>query len=543
MRIRLIIPLSLLAAAILFSMLMISGCGNLDIEGPEPGNNTPWVKWAITPSDSMVHSFNPALQWFGGDTDGLINDYMYGVFQAAYMDSAARETSLEIPDTLTWISLGIVTEATIPLVASPDSSVSVGQYVVMRGVDDQGDTSNVINRYLLRTNNRPTCIVNVPENPQWVLPDTTSTWFGIPITWDGGDSLDYPGAQPDGPYASRSSAELDSADFNPDTAPFYDQLTDLDDDSLRILATGSSFRDLRTGFYIIYVRNYDDANVPSAPALGIFEVYEPLWIIHPNEAKDILLVDHNRYYPLSPPTQSRWGELPPVYRDSVDRFYIEMVENAGFTSADYDVFDTHVDTFLVDKPDLYRYRMVIALDTDWNLMIPLEQQAAYTEYLGVGGKIWVIGRRSFETTAVSGRQDYPLDDDELPYLYLNLEASVLNRVADRDVVEFNGATPLMAPLPILNIDTLRVSYTSWALNDYSEALFGIGSLIRFGGSETVYIFRSVDPNNATYHDFPVAVRYDAGTYKTSYFAFPLYFIEDAAAFQAAEVMLDWFLQE
>lgn len=541
MRIRLIIPLSLLAAAILFSILMISGCGNLDIEGPQPGNNAPWVKWAITPSDSMVHSFNPTLQWFGGDTDGLINDYMFGVFQAAYMDSATRETSLEIPDTLTWISLGIVTEATIPLVASPDSSVSVGQYVVMRGVDDQGDTSNVINRYLLRTNNRPTCIVTVPEDPQWVLPDTTSTWFGIPITWEGGDSLDYPDAQPDflwevhvyGPYPDSTTVHNDTINFDPATAPYRYSLVDNDDDPLRIAGTGFNFLDLRTGFYIIYVRNYDDANVPSAPALGIFEVYEPHWIYHPGETKDILIVSHSSYQ------GQYYGELEPEHRDSVEQFYTEMVLAAGFTQNDFDWFDGEAE--FVNRDTLYKYRMVMALDTDWRNQIPDDQQAEYAEYLDVGGKIWIIGRRSFDLIPASSSIEYGATG--LPFSYINLDGAFLNASNDPNQVDFTGASPLIADLPQLEVDTLRVSYTSWPLNNYAEALYGVGFLITLGECETIYLYDALEPSTSSYQDFPVAVRYDAGTYKTAYFAFPLYFIEDAAAFQAAETMLDWFLQE
>lgn len=489
----------------------------------------------------MVHSFNPTLQWFGGDTDGLINDYMYGVFQAAYMDSATRETSLEIPDTLTWVSLGVVTRATIPLVASPDSSVSVGQYVVLRGIDDQGNISNVINRYLMRTNNRPTCIVHVPDEPEWVLPDTTSTWFGIPITWEGGDSLDYPGNQPNflwevkvfGPYASRSSAELDSSDFNPDTAPFYYMLRDFDEDSLRIEATGSSFRDLRTGFYIIYVRNFDDANVPSAPALGIFEVYEPHWIYHPAETKDILLVSHSSYQ------GQYYGELEPIHRDSVELFYTQMVMAAGFTSNDFDWIDG--DANFVARDTLYKYRMVMALDTDWRNMLSDDQQEEYGAYLEVGGKIWVIGRRSFDLIPSSSHIEYGTTG--LPFTYLNLDGAFLNATNDPNQVDFVGASPITAEFPELEVDTLRVSYTSWPLNHYAEALYGVGFLITLGECETVYLYDALEPSTSSYQDFPVAVRYDAGTYKTSYFAFPLYFIQDAGAFQAAEAMLNWFLTE
>ena len=293
---RLLLPLSLLAAAMLFSILAISGCGPLDIEGPPLENIKPWISWAITPSDSVVHSFNPTLHWFGNDQDGQINDIIFGVFEGNYMDSVSRETNLAIPDTLTWVSVGNVTSAVIPLFASPDSSDTVGQYVVMRAIDDAGDSSAIINRYLFRTNHRPTCIITVPDEPQWSLPQITETWPGIPVSWEGGDSLDYTGAQPDflwevfifGPYADSASAHNDTVNFDPSTAPLYGAVSDDDDDPLRVDFTAVSFYNMVTGFYVIYVRNYDDANVPSSPALGIIEVYEPHWIRNPDEAKATL---------------------------------------------------------------------------------------------------------------------------------------------------------------------------------------------------------------------------------------------------------------
>lgn len=540
MRIRLIIPFSLLAAAIIFSILTISGCGNLDIQGPQLENSPPWVKWAITPSDSMVHSFNPALRWFGGDTNGLIADFQYGVFQAAYLDSASRETSLDIPDTLTWISLGNVTRATIPLVASPDSSVSVGQYVVLRAIDDEGDTSNVINRYLMRTNNRPTCIVTVPEDPEWVLPDTTSTWNGIPITWEGGDSLDYPGAQPDflwevkifGPYETRNSAELDSADFNPDTAPLYDQLTDNDEDSLRIVATGHSFTNLLTGYYIIYVRNYDDANVPSVPALGIFEVYEPHWIRHPDETMDILLLNSTFYSPLV-------GNLPSDWSDSVHQFYANVIDDAGIAPDKW--------TWINVVPNirtLYLYRLVIIDDLDWNQDINQTTQEAFVDYLDVGGMIWVIGRMSFSNTAgFTGLYQYQGNAVEpLPFTFLGLAGAYFSSITDTP--EFIGANKydnVSAAFPDISIDPLKVQ----ALNgDFDYAIPQVEFLILAPGTESIYKFNAINPSvSGTFHNFPVAVRRETATLKTSYFSFPLFMMDYDEAAQIFDTMLTWFLSE
>ena len=539
MKKRLIIPISLLAAAILISLIIFSGCGNLEIEGPELINAKPWISWAIVPSDSLVHSFNPQLRWFGADQDGMINDYIYGVFQGDYMDSLDRVTSLVIPDTMEWISLGIVTSAIIPLVASPDTSDTIGQYVVLRAIDDAGDSSNIINRYLYRTNHKPTCIVTVPSDPQWILPDTTSSWSGVGISWEGGDSLDYPEMQPNfiwevriyGPFDSEP--DLQSPDTSDATLLRYITDNDPDEDSLKIVITSARLKNLRTGFYIIYVRNFDDANVSSIPSLGVIHVFEPHWIYHADEAKDILLVNHSSYQ------GTYYGELEPYHRDSVEQFYTAMVESAGYTEDDYNWFNGEADFAALDT--LYKYRMVIALDTDWRNMILESQQNEYGDYLDVGGKIWVIGRRSFDLIPSSSTVAYGMAG--LPFVYMNLDGAYLNASNNPNRVDFTGASPLIGTFPRLQVDTLRVSYTSWPANHYAEALFGVGFLIRLGQSEPIYTYNALEPLTSLYHDMPVAIRYDSGTYKTSYFAFPLYFIKDAGAFQAADLMLQWFLEE
>jgi len=534
---KLLIPISLLAAAIMTSIILLSGCDPMDIKGPEPGNVSPWVTWAITPSDSVVHYYNPTLQWFGGDEDGQINDFIYGVFQAAYMDSATRVTSLEIPDTLTWVSVGTNTSSRVPLVASPDSSVSVGQYVVLRAVDDQGDYSETINRYLMRRNNRPTCLVTVPEGPQWVLPETTSTWNGIDISWEGGDSLDYTGAQPDflwevrifGPYAAVPDT------LNPDTsgAMFLRYLKDSDDDSLRIEATSASLVDLRTGYYIISVRNFDDANVPSVPALGVIDVYEPHWIYHPDEAKDILFLNQNSFNPLP-------ANLPAGWADSVHQFYSDLIADAGIAADKWDWFDA-----VPDINSLYMYRLVLISDLDWNADISTNVQEPIIDYMNVGGKLWVTGRFSFYNTSTSaGLYEYLGNAAEpLPFTYLGLEAAYYPpyNLTDAEFVGARENESANAGLPDLNVDTLKIQ----ALNgSFDYALPRVERLIITADAQTVYTFNAILPNAPnTFHGFPVGVRMEGPTFKSSYFCFPLFFIEYSQASESFNVMLDWFLEE
>ncbi len=522
----------LLAAAGFVSLLLLSGCNPIELTGTAPVNIAPQILWADFPQDSLAYSYNPTLYWYSKDSDGQVMEYEYAVILADTVNAQGGPSDVadNIADSA-WISLGNVTRARIPLFASPDTSVFVEQFVFVRCMDDKEAYSDAIYLFLSRNNHPPTCEVFLPPGPQWCLPETTNSWTGIPVSWDGKDSLDYPGIPPAflwevriyGPFADSLSA---------DTTGSYVPMVDLETGDLLTTAKSGIITDLVTGWYIVYVKNYDDAFVPSIPVLGSLEVYEPRWIRH-SDYKEILLVDHNKLF-----STPRYGELTVAFRDSLTDYYTALIEGAGYTGAQYDVFDANDDlTVVVDQSVLYDYKLVVVIDTDWNRKISTTQQDQYAKYLDVGGMLWVIGRRSFDDPSQLARIEYA----GLPFNYMNLTGAYLNTPNARDSAEFRGATPLVAGFPELSVDTLKVSYTSWPLNHYAEALFGVGYIVLRPGSEPLYTFQALDPFTSRFHAFPVAARYDPGTYKTSYFSFPLYFIDQASAQTVTSNMLEWFL--
>jgi hypothetical protein len=537
----------LTVAASILVLLLISGCSELDVKGNPVTNLAPTIEWADDAGlwDGRSYSSNPVLKWVPKDSDGLVVDNFYIVLLGDYVDDMGGPDEViaqnAYPDTTVWTSLGEVSEAYVPLYASADTSVYVEQYVFMRCVDDVGDSSSTIHLFLSRNNHPPTCIIVVPEGPQWCLPDTNSSWNGIPISWEGGDSLDFPGAQPDflwevkafGPYLDLISAENAMNDFNPDTEPLYGQAVDPVTGEPLVEFESINMLNLVTGFYIMYVRNFDDAFVPADPAMDIIEVYEPHWIRHSNYIP-IAVIDHGKF---TDPTV--WGDLSPDYKDSVTQFYNDMLLGAGITSDQYDFIDATPNA-VVTVHDLYKYRLVIALDTDWTNLIPALQQEEYARYLDVGGQLWLTGRRSFNAQSGSGHGEFGDSSVELPFRYMNLDGNFLNTPSERDVTDFVGASPLISGFPEISVDTIKVGYTSWGPYNYSQSLFGICYLIRQLDSETIYKFNAEDPFNSPYEAFPVAIRYDSGSFKTSYFAFPLYFCDLDDAIVVAQNMLDWY---
>jgi hypothetical protein len=96
---------------------------------------------------------------------------------------------------------------------------------------------------------------------------------------------------------------------------------------------------------------------------------------------------------------------------------------------------------------------------------------------------------------------------------------------------------------MLEIDTFLVQQTGFGPFTF-DALARVEHLIRFSTSEPLYVFVSNDQfSDSTFHGFPVAIRYETATFKTSYFSFPLFFIKYDQASNVADQMLAWFLDE
>ena len=532
-----VILLMLLFGAALLTTGVFIGCETLPVEGTMKVNAAPTIEWAVVPQDSMRHSSNPLLKWIGKDTNGQIIslDYEYCVVleEDVNANGGAAAMAADFDTAYVWTSVGNATKAVIPLYASEDTSVFVDQFVFMRCSDENGDYSNIIYVFLSRNNHPPTCSINVPPGPQWCVPDTSDFWSGIQVTWDGKDSIDYTGFQPDflwevrryGPFADSASA---------DTLGQFSRIVNSETGEWKIPLKGYTYTNLETGWYLFYVRNYDDAAVGSVPALGYIDVYEPNWIRHQDVVKDVLFVNCSTFQPVP-------GNFGSAWADSISEFYANLMEDAGFTTEQWDwTSDT-----TPPKSMLYNYRMVIVDDIDWNAPIfnvNDNPETVFARYLDVGGKIWVIGRFSFSNVANQDAPvNYPQENHPLAYTYLDLSTTIYP-VANFTFAEFVGAEPVSGTgLPRIQVDTLKVQDL---VGTYTTAVPKVERLARENNSETIYTFVSAEPGSpGTFHGFPVAIRKDNGVFKSSYFSFHLFFLPYNQASTIFNNMITWYLEE
>ncbi len=548
------ILLALLALGMV-TVLLIS-CGPASRKGAVVPNVAPQIRWADIPIDSTRYTMNPTIKWWGTDKDGQIEAYRYSILLADYVNSNGGPDAIinSFPDTATWTELaGNISQTKVFLYSSQDTSVYIDQFVFMRAIDDDNASSSTIYLLLSRKNHPPTCRVVLPDSTQWCLPESTSRWQGITIAWDGKDSLDYPGLQPDFQWQVRAYGPFaDSASADTLPAHLYWALIDEQSHSDWTMNKSTSLINFVTGYYMIYARNRDDALVPAeVPATGVISVFEPQWIRN-SDFKKILLVEHSRY------ATNRPGELRSIFADSVREFYTQLLDSAGYSPSEYDWYSTN-GTLLVDKDILYNYRMVMAVNIDAFLAtdpsgldtlygpVSTDQRAFYKAYLNVGGMLWVVGRRSFENPLAGASSDGQVNfaSTSLQHRYLDLISVNTPKRSEPLAAEFSGAISILPGFEDIYVDTLRVSYTSTASNHYAEALRGVETLVRGdspeGLSETIYLYRAINPDTSRYANLPAAIRFTTTGYKTSYFSFPLYFMEKSQAVAVTRRMLDWFL--
>ena len=553
----------LLGALALVFLFMIS-CDELPFKGTEKVNVAPRVFWADI-RWALDHSQNPNLRWWSRDIDGQVIDYQYSVLLDSTVQAlgGADAVAANFPSFATWT---IVHEdsSTIQLYASLDPDEFVPQYVFLKAMDDDSAFSEIIYSFLRRNNHAPTCYLVLPyidtngnnhydrgepPDPQWCLPETTGSWQGIRVAWIGKDSIDIEGIQPDFQWNLRIYGPFDA---EPDS-------TDTTSQNLLVEYTDAAgvpwvwdkqkyLTNLVTGWYIIYARNRDDAFVSAVPAIGFLRVYEPRWIRH-SDSRPVMVANHSWYYAGPQVPNPLAGEMLVAYRDSVNLFYRQLLADAGYTLGDSDWFDYTSGNFefIPQKAYLYNHRLVIVIDNDWSRAFrtesQLDQETPYGQYLDVGGQVWVIGRRSFDGQTDVGFKEFGPFYHPVALTYFNLSGSFNEAMAIPAQVEFAGAVSLISEFPDLVLAPERVRQTSNVNYTYENALRGVSYLIRLNDSETIYRFNATNPDTSRFHNFPVAIRYDSGTFKTSCFSFPLYFINYDQALMVTENMLDWFLSE
>lgn len=608
----------------------------------------------IPPTDSKS-STNPRIYWYGTDPDGYIIKYQYLVIPEivsydsngttverdlglipkldGYIDSFFVKDIESIspakwnPDSIasflssrTYNSIpyhifpesvivedSVGSEENVRLFAELDTIKWVSQYIFIRAVDNEDLTSKIwkpdqkggnVFRRFSRNNHPPETEIlwdtTLGVGVYYCLPETTATWKGIKISWEGSDPIDYPAKQPEFLYKWELLGPFeDTLEINPDTSePIADSSYDSFTNSFwvwdkyKIFVNLKNYGNLTYGWYLFRVRCKDDALVvDETPAYTLFKVIHPYFTY--SKEKKVLLVDASNY----------GDALPCVDPDKIDRVR-EIYEShlsyvQSYLPFDYVNWKDRTTTpAAVPSPDLETlslYNLVIVVNYSQksgivgdSLPYPLFVRgklvvddfgySVYINYLDVGGKVWFVGTNNFGLDPGKSRMVHQLDAADFssgfnkrPYpcilgdSYFGLEAVFFPKweaaLGIETNEEFVRAEPFLGALefPPLQADSARLDSLIWWAKDLIEqgslvpgnmtAVPGVNYEVITIEAQRIYSFVSFLGPNSEMHERPCGSRFIGSTFKTAEFCFPLFLMKDEQAKEAMKLMIEWFFEE
>jgi hypothetical protein len=411
---------------LLLSLIFFSGCAKLKRKGTPTENENPQIFFANIPTDSSMFSANPTVYWYGTDVDGWIERYQYVVVKESttathggpdgfITDVLQNMTVAAWRDSLR--ALGYfakdtsITQDKIRMYATYNPNDTTRQYLFVRAVDDDNFTSLIIYRFFLRKNHPPETYVEF-NSASWnfCLPETTSLWKGITISWSGSDSLDYPGRQPEFEFKWQLLGPFPDTSINKDTVTVplkyfsWDTLTN----SEFVTSTSALFFNLdnypgrKFGWYLFRVQTRDDAfTLDRTPATSFIRVVKPEEILAPMTGhKSVLLVDATQGY-----TDYYTGTGAP--KDSaVTRAFFRQILNNLQTKGVIDKWGMadlgRPAPLPPAETTMASYKVILIIND--NVMSSGNSDTCismYQRYLNLGGRLWMMGINNFRRAMTS----------------------------------------------------------------------------------------------------------------------------------------------
>ncbi len=326
------------------TLLVMVGCSRLDLTGTQQPNQPPELIFVNVPAGGTQFNSNPIVYWYGTDIDGRVVRYDYTVLLETEIEELLRQSGCtgtgSLPERLiqckdssnaisdddfNWTSVfvdsagaSLPTQDRVELFAAFDTleggcdveirqvfsgdssyfettlvnciSETVNQFMFIRATDDLGVDSEIKYRSYLRTNHWPETEIssefklNALRVPFLSLPQLSSSYDGIPVTWEGSDRQDFIREEPPLQYYWRVFGPFDEPPSLEDTLrpdggrriPVQESQSPNPDEGVWVSDTIAYMYNLwhdvnnqlgdsdttRTGWFGLVVSARDDASVP-----------------------------------------------------------------------------------------------------------------------------------------------------------------------------------------------------------------------------------------------------------------------------------------
>ena|GEM_PF-4549287 len=579
------------AVTLLAAACLLSSCSKLDNKGTPPPNSAPEMFLANVPIQDSEWWRNPVIHWYATDEDGYVTKYRHAVVRAEDMpeEDGVPNCSLFIELaqangfegwTVVDVSAGETsTSGTIWLYAEQNCDTClIRDYFFIQAEDNFGSQSNVEYRYFNRGNHSPETFLEVGAGP-WVTGSCCDLQFGtlgIPASWSGEDTLDYPGRQPDffyswevyGPFTGYT----DSLGIHPDTGgvdwgqyviesswneqtgtPWVmDQATVL----YNLFRDNPSVGMTVAGYFVFKVRTRDDAYVAdTSDAIGAFMAIQPAC------EYDVMVVDMTRYGLPGPGSLYDGALCPDV--DAVEDIYHPyirgVVEEALGDTIDKFYFAWSYNSSSPPPPiELYaKFKLIILLAEDaWNGTNSAWMNFIAT-YLEMGGNVMLMGVDHFAWTDFLEVQPFLayLGPNSVASQYFNINAQwVANWIRSMRLgepnEEFIEGLSLVDDLPNIRPDSSQLGYyikqgSVWCRGQdpavyLNNAIPGVNFFVSGGLAEGLYMAVSAYGGDGWIDGGICGYRYETPCSKSSIFGFPLWPLNRDDAVGLMRGMIDWY---
>ncbi len=522
--------------------LLITGC---DYKGDINENQKPMIQLYNNPSDGDTVGSAPIMYWQAFDTDGKVYIYEYidlpheqagqGIEADEFEEYFTNQQDLADVDSLitidgmkiTWtrVESSSTSDTVFLQILDPDSVTK--HLFCVRGLDNEGLYSDVVCMTLYRSNTPPDSCVIVTDpfegEEYWILKDTTYSWKGIEVSWSADDPdnsiiLEYKW------WVETMSGEMVITSLLDDTLGGVNSGYDTSDAWVRNTTTHIMGEIPENGDYKFFVQVRDDAFYPGAIDSAVITLAQPYFDISDEDIRQqyidgtfphrVLIIDQNDavVYP-----------DPAIIRDWYDGIFdgfqtLGMIDNYSIHRP------PNSDTWDVPRTTLADYSIIWIIDQDF-VTIGYKIGTEYLEesmlYIQVGGRLVFDGRYMFANELESW--------NEIPsYDYFGIDNEIIG--VNSQIFQSAIANEGISGYPTLEIDPGKTFDGSASINKVSRIGMRPPS---YGGSpytERLYSFGiTADATPAESTDFngvPVALRYVAPSFRSAYFGFPLYLMNN-----------------
>jgi len=528
--------------------LLVSGC--TDYKGDVKENIDPNIILFNNPVDGDTLGAAPIICWSGFDSDGKVYTYEYidlpkaqtgtdqGVPESAFNDYVNNPQLLadieyvenEAGDEIYWYTdtTGSTCD-TIFLKLLIEGEITEHLFCV-RALDQEGGVSDIECATFYRSNLPPDSITITTDSLDgaefWILDDFTYSWDGIRISWGGAD--------PDNSILLEYYWWLEDMSSNV-------VLTSHLDDSLGGVGSGTDSTDgwirststnlrgpVPTGDYRFIVKIRDDAFIEGAADTATFQLAHPVFDISREEVLQqyadgtypdhkVMLIDQNNATFFPPFGVDYTLESIRYFYDSL---FHDMIPTklAGCTL----IVNSSSNSLDISRQLLAEYNILYILDQEpaTSGKFSGEFLEELLLYVQVGGRIVLDGRNIFlNEVEVNGQLPsfgyFGIQDD-----YTGSNSPIFQEgISSRDTTEYPNLvvdSSRAASIGLRSINRLGARPPAYTGSPYVEILY------RFGLTDAA----DTTDEGDDYRLGPVAQRFVTPSFRTAYFAFPLYMMEN-----------------